>query len=468
MLVTLDDGVVSAPNFDAASQPLSEFYAYVDGLPRPYRGKGLLYGTVVDNPPPGYDPPIWDGVPYVFGVDTGKLLTPQAMSGGMRFTATGIMGFDFGIGLLWPTSFAITDNGPAYPQAVAPAPPGYLTIGSQNMLRFFDDVANSPGIDDCENTNPGSSDVCPTPAEFAIRLAKMSLQVRQVLRAPAVLAVEEMENLPALTRIANQIHADDPTLTYTAYLAEGNDIGGIDVGFLVRSDVTVNAITQLGKNTLTNDGCGTNPPCLLNDRPPLLLDTTFGGHRFAVLAVHNRSLSGIDDPSDGPRIRRKRLEQAEYVAAIVQDWQTSGAFPLPDGDIVPNPDATKPLVVIGDYNAFQYTDGYVDVVGQIKGTAVETENTDWSAPFTSPAMVEDCGLRVSSNPPPPYSFAFDGYVQELDHALFTTVAASQCTIIRHAHGNADVPEGGPATTDPTTAARSADHDGFVVTMRLRN
>ncbi|HEY6893728.1 MAG TPA: lamin tail domain-containing protein, partial [Rhodanobacteraceae bacterium] len=57
MLVTLADGVVSAPNFNAASQPLSEFYAYVDGLRRPYRGKGLPYGTVVENPPPGYDPP---------------------------------------------------------------------------------------------------------------------------------------------------------------------------------------------------------------------------------------------------------------------------------------------------------------------------------------------------------------------------------------------------------------------------
>ncbi|HKE46505.1 MAG TPA: lamin tail domain-containing protein [Rhodanobacteraceae bacterium] len=468
MLVRLDDGVVSAPNFFANSQPLSEFYAYVAGQPRPYRGEGLPFGTVVDNPPAGYDPPIWDGVPYVFGVDTGKLLAPQAMNGGMHFTATGIMGFDFGIGILWPTSFAITDNGPPYPQPVQPSPAGSLTIGSQNMLRFFDAAANSPGIDDCENTNPGSSDVCPTPAEFAIRLAKMSLQVRQVLRAPAVLAVEEMENLPALQSLADRIHADDANLTYTPYLVEGNDIGGIDVGFLVRGDVGVNAVTQLGKSTQTIDGCGTNPPCLLNDRPPLLLDASLNGHRFAVLAVHNRSLSGIDDPEDGHRIRRKRLEQAEYVAAIAQSWQTNGAFALPDGDVVPNPDASVPLVIVGDYNAFQYTDGYVDVVGEIKGTAVESENTDWSAPVTVPKLVEDCGVKAAATPQLPYSFSFDGYVQELDHALFTNVAAAACMTVRRAHGNADVAEGGSATTDPTTAARSADHDGFVATLKLRN
>jgi predicted extracellular nuclease len=468
MRVTLDDGIVSAPNFFSSSQPLSEFYAYVAGQPRPYRGPGLGYGTVIDNPPAGYDPPIWDAVPYVFGVDTGKLLSPQAMNGGMHFTATGIMGFDFGIGILWPTSFAITDDGPTYPQPVAPSPAGYLTIGSQNMLRFFDDVANSPGIDDCANTNPGSSDVCPTPEQFDVRLSKLSRQVRDVLRAPAVLGVEEIENLPALQSLTDRIHADDAALTYSAHLVEGNDIGGIDVGFLVRSDVTINAVTQLGKNTQTTDGCGAASPCLLNDRPPLLLDASFGKRRFAVLVVHNRSLSGIDDPADGPRIRRKRLEQAQYVAAIVQSWQTGGAFPLPDSDIVPNPDAAVPLVVIGDYNGFQYTDGYVDVVGEIKGTAIASENLDWSAAVTSPTMVEDCGIKSSANPPLPYSFSFDGYVQELDHALFTNVAAARCMSVRRAHGNADVAEGGPAATDPSTAVRSADHDGFVVALRPGN
>jgi len=467
MLVTLPDGVVSAPNFFASSNPLSEFYAYLDGLPRPYRGPGLVYGTTIDNPPAGYDPPIWDGAPYVFGVDTGKLLTPQAMNGGMHFSATGIMGFDFGIGMLWPSTFAITDQGPAYPQAVAASPTANLTIGSQNMLRFFDDVANSPGIDDCANTNPGSSDVCPTPEEFAIRLAKLSKQVRLVLRAPAVLGVQEIENLPALTSLANQIHTDDPSLTYTPYLVEGNDIGGIDAGVLVRSDVAVNAVTQLGKNTQTNDGCGTTPPCPLNDRPPLLLDATFADHRFAVLVIHNRSLTGVDDPEDGPRIRRKRLEQAQYVAAIVQSWQTGGKYALPDGDAIPNPGgASVPLIVVGDYNAFQFTDGYVDVYGQIKGDAVESENLDWEAPITSPAMIDKCPQRSTITAPPAYSFAFDGYVQELDHALFTPAAAAICVSVRQAHGNADVPEGSAAATDPSTAARSADHDGLVVGLRL--
>jgi len=77
-----------------------------------------------------------------------------------------------------------------------------------------------------------------------------------------------------------------------------------------------------------------------------------------------------------------------------------------------------------------------------------------------------CRPTTIGNPPLAYSFAFDGYVQELDHALFTPSAARACLAVKRAHGNADVPEGGPATTDPSTAARSADHDGFVVSLQL--
>ena len=468
MLVRVDDGVVSAPNYYSPSTPLSEFYAYTADHPRPFRGPGLLYGTVIDNPPPGYQPQFWDGVPHVFGVDTAKLLTPQAMNAGMHFSASGIMGFDFGIGMLWPFDFEVTDAGPPYPIPVRATHAGNLTIGSQNMLRFFNDVHDSGSIDTCADTNPGSSDVCPTPAEFDVRLSKLSRQVRDVLRAPAVLAAEEVENLATLQALADRIHADDPGLTYVPYLIEGNDVGGIDVGFLLRGDIGVNAVTQLGKNTQTTDGCGGTPPCLLNDRPPLLLDANFGSLHFAVLAIHDRSLNGVDDPASGPRIRMKRLEQAQYVAAIVQSWQTGGVYTLPDGDVVPNPDPAVPLVVLGDFNGFQFSDGYVDVYGQIAGTAVGSENLAWAAPITNPAMHPGCRrLREISAVPnvaPPYSFLFDGYAQELDHVLLTDAADSRCSYLSIAHGNADIPEGAAATTDPGTPLRSADHDGFVLQL----
>ena len=62
---------------------------------------------------------------------------------------------------------------------------------------------------------------------------------------------------------------------YQAYLVEGNDVGGIDVGFLVKSArVTVASVTQYGlTDTYINPTTGL--PELLNDRPPLVLNGTF-------------------------------------------------------------------------------------------------------------------------------------------------------------------------------------------------
>src|SRR5690606_3597920 len=101
---------------------------------------------------------------------------------------------------------------------------------------------------------------------------------------------------------------------------EGNDIGSIDVGFLVRDTVAVDEVTQLGRGEIfAFDG---SP---LHDRPPLLLEARFrGGADFPikVMVVHNRSLGGVENPgSEGERVRLKRLTQAQSIAARVQAMQ---------------------------------------------------------------------------------------------------------------------------------------------------
>src|SRR5207249_4208387 len=92
-----------------------------------------------------------------------------------------------------------------------------------------------------------------TAAAFARRLNKASLAIRNVMRYPDILGVEEMENLTTLQAVANKVNNDavaagDPNPNYQAYLVEGNDVGGIDVGFLVKSArVNVIDVTQFGK-----------------------------------------------------------------------------------------------------------------------------------------------------------------------------------------------------------------------------
>src|SRR5206468_4874257 len=123
-----------------------------------------------------------------------------------------------------------------------PAPTvGEFTVASFNMERFFD-TTNDPGI----------SDVALTPTAFNNRLNKASLAIRNVMRTPDIIGVEEMENLTTLQAVATKINNDavaamQPNPNYVAYLEEGNDIGGIDVGFLVKTScVTVIDVTQYG------------------------------------------------------------------------------------------------------------------------------------------------------------------------------------------------------------------------------
>jgi len=193
-----------------------------------------------------------------------------------------------------------------------------------------------------------------------------------------VIGVEEMENLTTLQAVASKVNADAqsidllPNPNYVAYLVEGNDIGGIDVGFLVKeSRVTTVSVTQYNKTeTYTNPN--TAGLETLNDRPPLVLNATIprpagGTFAFTVIVNHLRSLSGIDDNTvsgsgtEGARVRAKRQAQAVSLANLIQSFQ--------------NADPSARIITVGDMNAFQLNDGYVDVIGTIKGTPAPDNQT---------------------------------------------------------------------------------------------
>ena len=64
---------------------------------------------------------------------------------------------------------------------------------------------------------------------------------------------------------------------------------------------------------------------------------------------HLRSLSGIDDPVDGPRVQAKREAQAEFLASLIDSYQQNG----------------EKVISVGDYNAFDVNDGFVDVAAHL-------------------------------------------------------------------------------------------------------
>src|SRR5205085_1507382 len=105
---------------------------------------------------------------------------------------------------------------------------GEISVASFNLERFYDTVHD-----------PGTSDAILTSAAFNLRLTKASLAIRNVLQMPDVIGVVEMENLTTLQTLAARVDTDaaadgQAPPGYVAYLVEGNDVGGIDVGLLVK------------------------------------------------------------------------------------------------------------------------------------------------------------------------------------------------------------------------------------------
>jgi predicted extracellular nuclease len=115
-------------------------------------------------------------------------------------------------------------------------------------------------------------------------------------------------------------------------------------------------------------------------------------------------------------------------------------------------------VNIGDFNAFDFTDGYADVIGQIAGTATQLENEYWTLPiFASNPLTQAVHTLVASEQ---YSFVFGGSAQLLDHALLNDKALLLTNEIQFARGQSDI---NPSfSADNTTSERVSDHDGFVL------
>lgn len=426
MLVQITGGTVTGPNQGFSSDPVAEVHITAAGS-RTYREPGIEYPGLF-----GY--PEWDGNPEVFELDPDKLGLPnQIIPAGSSFDAIGAIGYEFGGYELWPTSLNVTPA--ALPQAVRSREVAEMTVGALNLFRLFDDI------------NDFSGDTVVSSAEYARRLAKFSVFIREVLDAPDILAVSEVESLKVLQDLASEISSNDPTVNYTAYLEEGNDVGGIDVGFLVLDTVLVDNVTQLGlSEILTYDGS------LLNDRPPLLLEgrQIANGSNFpiAVMAIHSRSLGGIEDPgSSGERVRQKRLEQAQYVAQQVQLLQDA------------NPDIN--LVVAGDFNAYEFSDSYVDVTGHMKGSFTAGDNlvceTNACTDHVSPDLIDQVLMLASGER---YSFVFQGNAQALDHALTSSGLDELVRDFQFGRGNSDAAV--DLINDDSTPLRSSDHDGLVL------
>ena len=469
MRVTADSFTVVAPTGGTTSEPNATgttngiFNVVVTGTPRPFREAGI---QKPDAPPAGGSiPPIpqWDFNPELLTVVSRGIggTAIDVAAGATIENFVGPLDYGFRRYTIVPDPAIVPTITPAPAPSAARLPTAdEFTVASYNVERFFDTV-NDPGTDDAVLTAPA----------FANRLNKASLAIRNFLNTPDIVGVVEMENLTALQALATKINNDavaatQPNPNYVAFLQEGNDIGGIDVGFLVKTAevtagvdrVDVDAVTQLGKDEMWTQP--DNTPALLNDRPPLQLDAVVhyaDGRSFPItaLVVHQRSLNGADeDTASGTRIRAKRQKQAEYLANQIQALQEA--------------EPERNITVLGDFNAFEFNDGYVDAMNVVNGTPTPDNQTAVAGDGVDLVNPDLMNLFVEEPVDQRYSFVFDGNAQSLDHVLINQALGAHVGdfSLDHARINSDYPE--VSRNDANSPSRLSDHDPAVAYFAVAN
>jgi hypothetical protein len=125
-------------------------------------------------------------------------------------------------------------------------------------------------------------------------------------------------------------------------------------------------------------------------------------------------------------------------------------------------DANVRLVVTGDFNAFEFTDGYVDLLGVIAGYFDPLTSLVCSEWICLGDLVEpNLDNQVLWLPDGDrYSFIFRGNAQALDHALTSAKLADEISGVEYGRGNADAAV--DLINDDGSVLRSSDHDGLVV------
>lgn len=373
---------------------------------RPMREAGIRF--------PGLDDlPVWDGNPEVFWIDPDAISQPnnRFLSVGQRVSSTSVLYQNDDLYVAFPLSYTV--SGSIADRNLRTAAADEVTVGSFNVLQLQDE-----------------SDFLST------QYPKVARYIVEQLGAPDIVALQEVGDIGNLQELNFRINQLDPDLRYNTYLIQGNNNTRINCAYLVNEDIQDVDVRQLGSTeTLSIGG-------RLHDRPPLLLEANLPTNPptpIQVLNLHLRSLSGIEG-SNSFFVRTKRYEQSLSVAQMIQERQGQN------------------LIVVGDFNAIPFSDGYVDVLSQLEGSSSLGAQFEVQ-PIVSPALTNQSTAIAAES----YSFVFEGNAQLLDHCLTTQLSEMEISEFAFARGNADAASAYFA--NPSLSIRASDHDGFVLYLR---
>jgi predicted extracellular nuclease len=517
MRVTVPDFTVTAPN---RLKTGAEFYGVVTGTARPFREPGIPVEAAAPNPPPAtpYAGPVFDNNPELLSVHNNLLTGSTALlvNAGTRINGgfTGVMDYSFEKFRILPDPGSLTagDIDPATVPSgtsVADTVTGEFTVATFNVQLL---KATDPNCDPAVGTA--------TAQRICRKLHKVAQAIVESMKLPDVVALIELGDFnspavaarPVIDALATKVNNDavaagQPNPLYVGLLTPAGDTDNQITGFLIKTALVggearvqldgslAEALKDYGRTLepgLDNrmycpDGVTPISNGTLLDRPPLVLNATIhdaSGDTFpiSVMNLHLKSLSDSDsnaaNTSDanvngeryfcpdenfdfdtlGERNRAKRQQGAEYVARLVEKLQSE------------NPDDR--LIVIGDLNAYEFNDGYADVLATIRGETYDGQDGDYADNLTIvPGDGNDlvtrnlADLYVFSPADQWYSYTFDGHAQQLDHALANDrlLLAADPVRLERPRINADF--GLVEEDNVNTPLRSSDHDPVVAFFR---
>jgi hypothetical protein len=417
----------------APTNQFGEIETVLPGVARPMREPGI--GISLPVPP---DPvtgtidcciPRWDENPERIMIDTDGLLGMSVVSATSNVAFSNVAGpldYAFSRFKIVPEA-PLVQTTPNMTAVAVPAPAANeFTVAGYN-IEFF---ANAP-----------------------TQRRKAALAIREVMRSPDVIGVVEIADLASLQALADEVNtlatgAGESNPAYDARLVPASPTATQNVGFLVKtSRVRIDGVTQeRADETFTTPSGEVD---LLHDRPPLVLRATvdpLAATAAGIIAVVNHPRSFIDvelEGGEGPRVRAKRTKQAESIAGLLQELQAA------------NPGT--PIVAVGDYNAFQFNDGYTDPISIVKGMPTSGDQVVVAG---SPDLVDPDFANLTDGLPADqqYSFVFDGTPQAIDHVLVNNVAKLLVQRYAVARSNADFPDTAAYANDPSRPERNSDHD----------
>jgi predicted extracellular nuclease len=314
-----------------------------------------------------------------------------------------------------------------------------FTLATFNLANLFDTY-----------DDPDTEDTVLSVAEYQRRLKKRALAIHAQLGEPAILAVQEAEDLGVLQDLVSrpEIEAD-----YDIVWQDGPDFRGIDIALLYRTDLVkllgyrhLQGCTKLldglgpdGNRDMTNPQnevtCDTDADGILDgnrlfSRPPLVIHLKVcpAGcseglndevELFELKVIVNHWKSKLQDSAVTQYTLPRRIEQAQFVADLVRQIRSS--------------ESDSHMIILGDLN--DYPDS--EPLTILKG-----------------AGLLDLTMRIPKTQR--YTFIHHGVSQVLDYILYSPSTGLATTANFPLHINTDYPAVFAGVSD--TFYRCSDHD----------